>query len=157
MKPAVSLLLVTAFSLLAAPVWGQANPAACTADIVNATAALTEAGIKIANSTTDCNAGPDQDLDACEEDVEVIVDYITEASDAITDAVVDCGTGNETACGDDIGAILDDLGKATIAITDAVIDCQEPGKTAKCTVDIVDATAALTQCGLDIARAVADC
>ena len=68
-------------------------------------------GLKIANSTVDCNPGPDQNLERCEEDIAIIVEDIDCITDSVSDAVVDCGDGIETACTDDIDKILNEIGR----------------------------------------------
>jgi len=73
-----------------------------------------------------------------------------------SDAVVDCGGGEETQCTTDILNVVDDVSAATTAITNAVLDCGE-GKKEDCAKDILTATKALSQAGLDIFKATDDC
>ena len=80
---------------------------------------------------------------------------MNDAANHLNDAVTDCGGSENEECANDILATIDDVTEASTAITNAVLDCQNSGF--KCTQDILMATKALSEAGLDILHATQDC
>eukprot|EP00603_Paraphysomonas_imperforata_P000979 CAMPEP_0114431864 /NCGR_PEP_ID=MMETSP0103-20121206/10842_1 /TAXON_ID=37642 ORGANISM="Paraphysomonas imperforata, Strain PA2" /NCGR_SAMPLE_ID=MMETSP0103 /ASSEMBLY_ACC=CAM_ASM_000201 /LENGTH=305 /DNA_ID=CAMNT_0001601487 /DNA_START=18 /DNA_END=938 /DNA_ORIENTATION=- len=128
----------------------------CAADIGAASAAITTAGIKIADATESCADGFTA---SCNNDINAVLLALNDASSSITAAVFDCGGTEMTPCAEDINNVITDVTNATIEITDAVINCgsDAPGSTAKCTSNIADATKSIGSLAKDIASAVEDC
>lgn len=124
----------------------------CSTDVQNAALDITQAGIAIANSVTDCADGYTA---KCDEDIDKILSALTKAADDITQAVYDCGGTEPTACSNDVNAIIADITSATIEITDAVVHCGN--NPTLCKLDITAATKDLVEAAQDIAKAVTDC
>ncbi|GMH90261.1 hypothetical protein TrVE_jg4784 [Triparma verrucosa] len=129
------------------------NKAACITDVSAAAGDITNAGLTIEQAITDC----DEFDAACVDDIDSIVDSMDSAANHISAAVVDCGGGEETVCTTDILRVVDDVTDATTAITQAVLDCADSSKKEECANNILTATKALSQAGLDIFKATDDC
>ena len=83
---------------------------------------------------------------ACSSDILLVASYLSDATDAITLAVEDCG-GTNDQCTKDIADIAEYLGNATSEISKAVTACAGPKTKVECEADIAEGS-------IDVAKAV---
>jgi hypothetical protein len=95
-------------------------------------------------------------LQACASDILLVASYLSDATDAITLAVEDCG-GTNDQCTKDIADIAEYLGNATSEISKAVTACAGPKTKVECEADIAEGSIDVAKAVKAIVAAAKDC